>query len=85
LLVSGVLAMMASQFARYADVIDDPSHPHPFDTSAAESVAQAGAVVMIAAAFSSMVAWLVADWRRERSVAVRASRGGGQINTEPSA
>jgi hypothetical protein len=61
------LAITVSQFARYPDLIDDPTRRRPFLHSAGPAVAQAGAVTLAAGALATLVALWIADWWRSRS------------------
>ena len=61
------LAITVSQFARYPDLIDDPTRRRPFLHSAGPAVAQAGALTLAAGALATLVALWIADWWRSRS------------------
>jgi hypothetical protein len=75
LVAGGLLAVTASQFARYPDLIADPTHNHPFDHATAGVQAQVGAAALVGAACLALVALWCADWWRSREVSGRG-RGG---------
>jgi Dolichyl-phosphate-mannose-protein mannosyltransferase len=64
--VGGLLAVTGSQFARYPDLIDDPTHNHPFADATAGLLAQSSAGALVAGAFTALLAWLCTDWWRGR-------------------